>query len=208
MKVSEKFFDSTRGKIIARLRGTTATVNDLSGELGLTDNAVRAQIAGLERDGLLRQIENKPGRRKPHFSYELTPESEALFPKAYDTIFNRFISVIKEKLAPGELMEALNATGISKGPAKGGKPTRENLEDRAEKAVKVLNSIGGAARVEKEDDKLFIRSRSCPISSIVAEHPEGCRIAEALVSSIVDEKVEERCDRTAAPKCTFAILEA
>jgi predicted ArsR family transcriptional regulator len=205
MKTPEKFFTSTRGKIISFLRGRSATVNELAEELGLTDNAVRAHLLSLERDGLLRQSGMRQGHRKPHFEYELMPESEGLFPKAYDTVFSRFIKVLKEKLGGAELEKTLMDTGLALAPARRGSASLESLEDRAEKAAGILNSIGGAARVDKERDRLYIRSRSCPISSVVAEHPEACAIAEALVGEITRTKVEEKCDRTGSPRCAFAI---
>ena len=54
------------------------TVNDLAAELRLTDNAVRAHLASLERDRLVVQSGVKPGFRKPHATYALGPEAEQL----------------------------------------------------------------------------------------------------------------------------------
>ena len=79
-KLDKRFFDSTRGRIVNLMRGRTKTVNELSAELKLTDNAVRAHLLSLERDGLIRQSGIQRGTRKPHFAYELTDEAEHLFP--------------------------------------------------------------------------------------------------------------------------------
>ncbi|HEY9501228.1 MAG TPA: helix-turn-helix domain-containing protein, partial [Pyrinomonadaceae bacterium] len=78
--LDKRFFESSRGRIVGLLRGTTKTVNELAEELDLTDNAVRANLLSLERDGLIRQRGVQRGTRKPHFSYELTPAAESLFP--------------------------------------------------------------------------------------------------------------------------------
>src|ERR671916_3404377 len=104
-KLDERFFDSTRGRIVSLLRGGSSTVNELAASLELTDNAVRAHLLSLERDSLIRQSGVQRGPRKPHFSYELTPEAERLFPKAYDTLLNQLITVLKGRLAPGALEE-------------------------------------------------------------------------------------------------------
>ncbi len=98
-KLGARFFESTRGRIVRLLRGTTRTVNELAVEVGLTDNAVRANLLTLERDGLVRQSGVQRGYRKPHFAYELTPEAEHLFPKSYDALLNVLLSVLKERLA-------------------------------------------------------------------------------------------------------------
>lgn len=190
------------------LRGTTGTVGELAEKLGLTDNAVRAHLLSLERDGLLRQTGLQRGHRKPHFAYELTPESERFFPKAYDTLFNRLINVLKEKLSRKELKNALRKVGVSLATGRKTVHADENLEERAEKAVEVLGALGGAARIKKEGDKLFIKSTTCPLAAVVAEHPEGCLIAESLVAEITDARVTERCEKTPFPRCRFEISEA
>ena len=91
-RLGERFFESTRGRIVSLLRSQTRTVNELAAELEMTDNAVRAHLATLERDGLIRQSGVQRGHRKPHFAYELTPEAEHLFPKSYDVLFNVLLS--------------------------------------------------------------------------------------------------------------------
>src|SRR6185436_3185134 len=97
-KLSKRFFDSTRGRIVSYLRGSQGTVTDLANHLELTDNAVRAHLATLERDGLVKQAGLRKGSRKPHFAYELTSEGEHLFPKAYDALLSQFITVFKKRL--------------------------------------------------------------------------------------------------------------
>ena len=52
-KFGQNFFESTRGQVIGLLRRGVGTVEELSTKLELTDNAVRAHLATLERDGLV-----------------------------------------------------------------------------------------------------------------------------------------------------------
>jgi predicted ArsR family transcriptional regulator len=207
-KLNKRFFDSTRGQIVSLLRGSTGTVRELAATLGLTDNAVRAHLLTLERDGLIRQSGLQKGSRKPHFAYELTPEAEHLFPKAYDTLLNQLIAVLKTRLSPKAFREALRAVGTSLAAKHRNTDTpKETLESRAQRALKALEELGGAARIEKEHEKLLIRSNSCPLAEVVAEHPETCKIVEAQLSEIVDAKVRERCSRDESPKCCFEITE-
>jgi predicted ArsR family transcriptional regulator len=204
-KLDERFFDSTRGRIVTLLRGKLRTVNELADELGLTDNAVRAHLLSLERDGLVRQGGVQRGHRKPHFAYELTPEAENLFPKAYDALLNGLIAVLKGRLAPEALEEVLREVGRSLAAGQGAGRSA-NLETRVENAVRVLEALGGAARSEREGDHHLIRSDACPLAAAVNEHPEVCRLAEALVAEIIGAPVRERCDREKAPRCRFEIL--
>jgi predicted ArsR family transcriptional regulator len=204
-KLDKRFFDSTRGRIVTLLRGTTRTVNELAKELALTDNAVRAHLLSLERDGLVTQSGIQRGTRKPHFAYELTDEAEHLFPKAYDALLNQLIVVLKSRLAPATLEEILQEVGRSLAANKNLSAQNGDLKSRARKALDALEAIGGAARLEEDGDKLFIRSGGCPLATAVADHPEICRLAEALLTEIVGAKVQERCDREGSPQCAFEI---
>ena len=51
----ERFFQSTRGRIVTLLRRSKSTVEGLARALDLTDNGVRAHLGVLERDGIVRQ---------------------------------------------------------------------------------------------------------------------------------------------------------
>ncbi len=206
-KLDKRFFGSTRGQIVTLLRGTTKTVNELTEELGLTDNAVRAHLLSLERDGLVRQAGIQRGTRKPHFAYELTEEAEHLFPKAYDILLKQLITVLKGKLPPAMIDEVLREVGrsLAVGQTVGSK--NDDLESRIRKAVSTLESLGGAPRIEKEKETFLIRSESCPLAAVAAEHPEVCSLAETLLSEIIGVDVQERCDHEGSPHCAFEILE-
>jgi predicted ArsR family transcriptional regulator len=206
-KLDERFFDSTRGRIVTMLRGATHTVEELAERLELTDNAVRAHLATLERDGLVRQKGVRRGFRKPHYTYTLSHEAEALFPKAYDVLLNRLLEVLKERLPQAKMEEVLRDVGRSLADTRLSRERDGNAEARAEEAVQVLAQLGGKAVVERDGNRLFIRSDACPVASAVAEHPEVCVLAEALVAEIVGAKVQEHCNREKTPKCCFELVE-
>ncbi|MDQ3820853.1 MAG: ArsR family transcriptional regulator, partial [Acidobacteriota bacterium] len=112
-KLGERFFDSTRGRIVTMLPTGACTVDELARSLELTDNAVRAHLTTLERDGLVKQKGVRRGFRKPHYTYTLSPEAEALFPKAYDVLLNQLITTLKARLPNENLEEILRDVGRS-----------------------------------------------------------------------------------------------
>lgn len=201
-KLDKRFFESTRGQIVTILRGAACTVDELAKKLDLTDNAVRAHLLSLERDGLVRQTGLRRGPRKPHFTYELSEEADALFPKAYDALLNQLIAVLKNRLSPSEIEEVLREVGRA---VAADAPEAQDLESRVKIAVKVLEAIGGAAEIEHHDDTIMIAATGCPLAAAVAVHPEVCRLAETLVAEIVKVPVEEKCDREGRPKCRFEV---
>jgi predicted ArsR family transcriptional regulator len=203
----KKFFSSTRGKIILSLRDAAKTVNDLAAEFGLTDNAVRAHLLSLERDRLVEQSGMAKGYRKPHFLYHLTADANRLFPKAYDSLLSRILSVFKRRLQPTVVEGLLEETGreIGSGVASS---ADEPLESRLDRAIAALSELGGSASIVDEHSRTMIKSNCCPFGEVVKEHPEVCKLAESLVSEIVGEPVEEKCDRGAVPKCRFELKNA
>jgi predicted ArsR family transcriptional regulator len=112
--------------------------------------------------------------------------------------------VLKGRLAPKALKEVLREVGRSLAE-RHSSAKKTSLESRARNALGVLTALGGAARLEKENDKLFISSPNCPLAAAVSEHPEVCQLAESLVGEIVGAPVKEKCDREISPHCRFEI---
>ena len=110
-----KFFESMRGQIVTLLGRSGRTVEELAWVLGFTDNGVRAHLAVLERDGLVRQrgsVRRGSGRGKPAYVYELTSEAEDLSPKAYQRVLGRLLDVLAEQLGPEESDALLRSVGL------------------------------------------------------------------------------------------------
>lgn len=205
-KLDQRFLESTRGRVITLLRGSSCTVEELAARLELTDNAVRAHLTTLERDGLVRQSGVRRGSRKPHFTYALTREAERLFPKAYDALLNQLINVLKGRLSGEELEGVLREVGRSL--AAEAPPAGRDLQSRVRGVLKVLEELGGAAEAEREGDKVVIRGGSCPLAAAVSLHPEVCRLAESLIAKVVEAPVTEHCEREGTPRCRFEIESA
>ena len=206
-KFGQNFFESTRGRIVSLLRRGIDTVEELSRLLGLTDNAVRAHLETLARDGLVERRGIRRGSRKPHFAYALTNDAEQLFPKAYPTLLNQFLAVLKRRLSPDELEAVLREVAISLAASRTSRQGSESLESRAEKILEMLEALGGAPRLNIEEDKLKISSFSgCPFAATVTEHPEVCKLAEILLSEVAGVKVQEHCKRGDIPQCSFEIM--
>ena len=206
-KWTQEFFTSTKGRIVWLLRGAARTVNDLAEALAFTDNAVRAQLTALERDGLVRKSGVRRGLRKPHQEYELTPEAEHFFPKPYAPVLSELLAALKGRLPTETVDELLREVGArlaaGRSTPAGTRPAA--LERRVEAAAAMLSELGGFAQVERSDGGFVIHSASCPLAAVSAAHPEVCRLGQALVAQVVGVPVQERCVRGPSPWCCFEI---
>ncbi|MDQ3302429.1 MAG: helix-turn-helix domain-containing protein [Actinomycetota bacterium] len=203
----QQFFRSTRGRIVTLLRRSGRTVEDLAGELGLTNNGVRAHLATLERDGVVRQrgsVRRGSGGGKPAYVYELTPEAEGLFPKAYGPVLRQLLDIMAERLGPGETEALLRAVGRRMADERT-VPADSSARARLEAAAAVLDELGGLVELEERDGAFVVRGYSCPVTDAVPGHPEVCRLVEALLTELVGVPVHQHCDRGEVPRCCFEV---
>jgi predicted ArsR family transcriptional regulator len=180
------------------------TVNDLAAELGLTDNAVRAHLLSLERDALVKVGGAVKGVRRPHLLYRLTDEARHIFPKAYDSLLNRLLDVLKQRISRSSLENIFRDIG-SEIASVSRSQSDLTLDEKVGRAIETLGGLGGSAKAFKSDDQIEIKSESCPFADAVAEHPEICKVAETMVSEITGKRFRECCDRTSLPKCRFVL---
>lgn len=203
---NERFFASTRGQIVALLRRTSRTVDELARALNLTDNAVRAHLATLERDGLVEQRGSRRGAGKPAYAYRLTAEADSLFPKAYAEVLRRVLGQMAARHGRGEVEAILRAVGQELARSLGAPAPGVSLEQRLEAVAGVLGELGGLAEARRVDGRYILEGFGCPLQAIVSEHPEACQLALALVQELLGRPdVVECCAREPEPRCRFEL---
>jgi predicted ArsR family transcriptional regulator len=200
---NERFFASTRGRIVMLLRRASRTVDELAQALNLTDNAVRAHLATLERDGYVRQLGERRGSGKPAIIYELSPDAEQLFPKAYGPVLHQLLEVLSEEMTTDEVEALMRRTGRRLAEQQHLPPADQ--QTRLLMGVNVLNELGGLAELEQRNDVFFIHGYSCPLAAVVPGHPEVCRLTETLLSVLIGLPVKECCDGHEPARCCFTV---
>jgi predicted ArsR family transcriptional regulator len=203
---NRRFLETTRGQVVVLLRRGPQTVDELARALHLTDNAVRAHLATLERDGVVRQggVRRSDGAGKPATVYELTAEAEALFSRAYAPVLGAVLEELVAQLPP-EASEAL-LEGVGRRLATSMMPAvGASHEARVHAAVGVLAALGGAVELEEHGEMRVIRGCGCPLSTTVSGRPEACHVVEVLLSEIVGTKVRQCCRHGDRPSCCFEV---
>jgi predicted ArsR family transcriptional regulator len=201
----ERFFASTRGKIALLLRGSPSTVEQLAQALDLTDNAVRAHLVALERDGLVRQAGSVRTARRPSATYELAGDAERLFPKAYGAVLSAFLSVFDRELPPEMVERTLREVGRQLAQALSANGHVRVPRADAATAAEALENLGGSVSLEKSGDEVHIHGRSCPLAIVVGIHPEVCTLVEAMLEEVTGARVERQCEPAAEPHCHFSL---
>lgn len=204
--LNRRFFETTRGRIVRLLRRAQRTVDELAGELGLTDNAVRAHLASLERDGMVRAdgVRRSPGAGKPATVYEIDPEAETMLSRGYVPLLTSLLAELGTRVSSSELEELMRGVGrrLAAGRAPG---SSGSFDARVDAAVALMAELGGEVTIERTDGTVTIRGCSCPLAAAVSERPEVCRALETLLGELTGGTVREHCDRTGRPQCRFEL---
>ena len=203
--VRERLLQGSRADIVRHLRQGPRSVNELAGVLGVTDNAVRAQLTKLSADGLVATVGQRPATRRPEQLYALTPEAEDLFPKAYDVLLEEFLDVLERRTDAAEVSEALEEVGNRIGTRfrKNGARTRE---ERIRHALQVIEDLGGAAELNEADGCLAILGLSCPVAAVAKGRPAVCHMVEVLLSSATGLTIRAKCEQgNGHVRCTFDV---
>jgi DeoR family transcriptional regulator, suf operon transcriptional repressor len=203
---NKRLLASTRGQIVALLRAENRTVNELAAALNLTDNAVRAHLLSLGRDGLVKQQGTRRGIRKPHTTYSLSAEAEHIFPKAYGLLLNHFVSVISRRLGPQALRTIMRQVGCALARDQVDTLKRRPRRERIKAAIELLNALGGLAKFTENGGKQFIHGRNgCPLAAVTTNYPQPCLIVESMLSKIIGERVRKCCEYGETPRCCFEL---
>jgi predicted ArsR family transcriptional regulator len=198
-------FATTAGRTLVLLCRGRRTVAELAADLGVTANAVRAQLQRLQRGGLVRRAGLRPGVRRPHGDYELTARARRLFPRAYEPVLVSLVGVLVGRLPPETVRTVLReAGGRLLRDLVGGFRARDPLQRAAEFAGR-LGEVMAGIELEETANRTVIRSCSCPIASVTASHPELCGLVAGLLSDAIGATVRERCEKGEAPQCRFEV---
>jgi predicted ArsR family transcriptional regulator len=195
--------ESAAGRIMALLRRGGMTVDELAAALGLSGNAIRPQLAVLERDGFVERAGLRRGVSRPAQVYALSRDADLLFSHAYIPVLTELLHVLDSRLERGEFDALMREVG-ERLMAGRPRPTGD-ARQRAEAASELLNSLGGLARVEQQDGELMIRSDGCPLAAATERHPEACNAMESLLSEFTGLRVTKCCDREERLRCCFEL---
>lgn len=206
IKLHSDLLESSRSRIIGVLRRGHLTVDEIAAELAVTGNAVRAQLAAMERDGLVRASGLRRGATRPSRTYELTPELEHLLSRAYIPLLTQLVRLFaaREPAAKFDRIMREAGRGVAHELATGF-PTG-SLANRVAAAAHLLNrELGASTEVVSAEGVFVIKGSGCPLAALTGKHPGVCHAIESLLAELLDASVHECCDRAHRPRCCFKV---
>ena len=195
----------TRGRIVDLIRRSPATATEIATRLELTYNAVRAHLAVLERDGLIRSAAVRRGDTRPAVVYELAPNVDDVLSRAYMPFASHLVRVLGERVDEADLDVLMREVG--RRLAQDRSRPRGTLTERVEAASALLQELGAPNEVEHENGTARIRGFGCLLAAAVQGRPQVCHAMESLLEEYIGAPVRECCDRSRRPQCCFEIVE-
>ncbi|HJR60782.1 MAG TPA: hypothetical protein VJ813_15335 [Vicinamibacterales bacterium] len=204
--LKKQLLDSSRGRIVTLLRRGALTADDIASELRVTSSAIRSQITGMERDGVVRRAGQRPGTTRPSHVFELTPEVEQLLSSAYIPLLTQLVAVFTAGLPADQLETMLRQAGkkLADELSQGRQPAG-NLASRVAMASEMMNEHLGATTQVEGNGGYIIRGFGCPLAALTGKHHGVCLAMESLVAEFVGVPVRECCNRAERPQCCFEI---
>jgi len=182
----DRFFQTTRGKIVAELRRRqSASAAELAALFDLSPNAVRQQLVVLERDGLVEEKSARRGPTKPTREFSLTPEADKLFPQQYDKMLAAVLREVKDRFgssAVESIFDGIAQRAVEKTKQK---VTATDAEGKVAQLTDVLRNSGVTAEYSLIDGGFMLTEHTCPYSGVVKEHPEVC----SVIHQVLDETI-------------------
>lgn len=219
-----EFQNTTRGRLLALLLEGHATVAELAAELDLTDNAVRAQLIRLRKEGYVRLEGKRRSGGRPAHVYGLAPRAQEAFPDGGPAVLVQLLATLQDRMDPAEVDRVLEDTGrrIARhlredgtdpafpGVGDAPEPTDGAIGEASplapEEALELLWALGGQPRAERKDGVLEITSPTCVLGPAGRSSEKGCEIGRALLEELLDAPVERRCDHEDGwARCGFEV---
>ena len=198
-----KKLTGTRSRIIELLRRRLYTVEQLGKELEVSETAIRAQLALLQRDGIVEAKGEIKIARRPSLTYGLTPGVGLQFSKAYHTVLGHLIDILAIQMPKKEYTTVMRKLGRKLANATP-HPTG-NLRDRVTGIAKVYESFGTLTNVEENGDKFIILAHGCPFEEVVNGNAGICIAMETFMSKLIEVPVHQCCDRNERTSCRFEV---
>lgn len=187
---------------------TLVTVAEVSRALQMTPANARHHLSILVEEGVVKTVGERParGQGRPAQLYRITRQAEQ---NNIDRLAGACLDLLWEGKGAGEREVLLSrlVRGLS-----GDRPVLsagDSLTRRLVDACQELTRWNYQARWEAHAQGPRVIYGHCPFASILAEHPEMCRVDAALLEDLLGEGVEQTArlaqDTRGARYCMFVV---
>jgi DeoR family transcriptional regulator, suf operon transcriptional repressor len=198
-----------RGDILLELkRAQPLTAKDLAGRLAVSSNAIRHHLKELEAEGVVRYGREQRGPGAPTFTYRLSEQGEALFPKRYAEALTEVLAQVVEKDGRGAVVELFDHHYADLARKLKAEVQAAPAEQRMEAVARVLTEAGYMAEWASDGagGAFRLSERNCAIRAVAERFPEVCAAEAKFLQTVLDAGVERKTHiASGCNACEYAI---
>jgi predicted ArsR family transcriptional regulator len=196
----------SRQAVLDLIRKGDRTVNTLASQLRISDNAVRAHLTALERDGLIRRsgVVRSGTAGQPAAEYELTREGEVSLSNAYPAALAALAAATGDRLDARARRALFLEAGRRLAATMNTRDTG-SMQERAEACAALIDNLGGSASVSTAKGSATVEGAGCPLAAAVRNEPTTCHLIEGLLEAHAGVQAEQLCTHGDRPSCRFRL---
>ena len=180
----------TRMRILQLLKMRAGmTVSQLKDALHISQMGIRQHLAILETEGLVEYHQEKQGRGRPPYIYQLTDAASSLFPTTYANFAVGLMHEVAKFNGPGFINKIFRGRMKSQLQTYQLRLQGKTLSDRVKELARIRDEEGYMARFDENEDDYVLTEHNCPIVLIAQEYPYVCEIETALFRQSLGAKV-------------------
>lgn len=181
--------------------------DQLASSMGLTVSALRQQLSGLQKDGLVGFREARSGPGRPRHLYHLTSAAEGLYPRAYAELTNELLDYVGD--AQPELVDEIFRRRRQRRIENARiRLAGKNFADKVKELASILDADGYLAETVAEPDGSFlIIEHNCAILGIALRYGQACGTELDFIKTVLPEARIERIAHMVqgASNCSYRI---
>jgi len=202
-RIRQTVSPNSKARILQLLRSGEQSVLEVSEELGLARNTVRAHLANLERENMVLRsgVRHGGGAGKPAHLFQLTPDAQARFSRAYIPLLQTLLQTLYERMTEEEFRDLMDAVGRNLAP----EPATEDAtaDMRLNRATSILEALGATLTTARTNGSTVVEGATCPLGAVVTHHPLVCEAVGTMLGRILDVRLVAECRYDGVPSCRF-----
>lgn len=167
------------------------SIEELSKALDISRTAIQQHIVSLERDQYTKKNTLSKTGGRPVWNYVLTETGINLFPKQYAWFAELILADLEKELGSKHFQDYMQRLGSSLSATLKPQFEGKDLNERIDELVKTMKNLGFQASIANvNNDQHQIKACNCVYHDLAQKHQEICEFDIALMTSLLDRKVE------------------
>ncbi len=176
--------------LVALKRNGSLSTRELSGQVGLSSNAIRHHLKELESEGVIGYRREQRGVGAPTFVWHLSQPGEALFPQRYKEMLTEVLDLVAEQTGRQAVVSALEARFSELSLKLRSELIGAPPEQRLDGLIRALVEGGYMAEWRLSAGGLRLTEHNCAVRALAERFPEICAAEARFLEEVLEATVK------------------